>query len=451
MLKQKRIAIMGTGNIAGIMAQTLKKMKNIKCCAVASRDLERAKMFAKRYGIKKAYGSYEEMVLDPKIDLVYIATPHSEHYRNMRICIENGKAVLCEKAFTANAMQAESILTYARERGVFVAEAMWVRYMPMIQTIRGILNSGIIGVPSMLTCNLGYHIVHKERLMQPELAGGALLDLGVYTLNFASMMFGTDVVRITSSCSKAPTGVDASDSITMTFRDGKMAVLNSTMLGISDRRGIIYGTKGYMEIDNINNCKVVTVYDKEYRVIKTIKAPKQITGYEYEVMACLNALERGWLECFEMPHVETLRIMHIMDDLRKAWGVVYPFETEYKEDSVIENIMMDQTEGVNQDEVSVAGETVVLNKNEVPVAGETVVLNKNEVPIAGETVVLNKNEVPVASETVVLSESVIPVAGETVVLSKNEVPVAGETVVLSKNEVPVAGETVVLSKVETTD
>ena len=326
MFKQKRIAIMGTGNIAGIMAQTIKKMKNVKCYAVASRDLNRAKEFAKKYGVKKAYGSYEEMVMDSKIDLVYIATPHSEHYQNMKLCIEYGRAVLCEKAFTANAKQAEEIFELAKEKGVFVTEAMWTRYMPMLSTIRGILSSGIIGMPSMLTCNLGYHLVNIPRMMQPALAGGALLDLGVYTINFASMMFGTDVTRINSSCSMTPTGVDASDSITMTFRDGKMAVLNSTMLGMSDRRGIIYGTSGYMEIENINNFESVTVYDRNRKVVKSVKAPRQISGYEYEVMSSLNAIERGQIECWEMPHAETLRIMQIMDDLRKAWGVVYTFE-----------------------------------------------------------------------------------------------------------------------------
>ncbi len=328
MVKQKRIAIMGAGNIAGVMAQTVKKMKHVKCYAVASRELTKAKDFAKKYGIKKAYGSYEEMVQDPKIDLVYIATPHSEHYRNMRLCIEHGKAVLCEKAFTANAEQAEEIFRLSTERGVFVTEAIWTRYMPMLTTIRGILSSGIIGAPSILTCNLGYHLVHVPRMMQPELAGGALLDLGVYPLNFAAMLFGADITRVTSSCSLTPTGVDASNSITITFRDGKMAVLNSTMLGVSDRRGVIYGTNGYMVIENINNFESVTVYDSNHKELKYVKAPKQISGYEYEVMASFNAMDRGLLECWEMPHAETVRMMRMMDNLRKEWGVVYPPQVE---------------------------------------------------------------------------------------------------------------------------
>lgn len=330
MVKQKRIAIMGAGNIAGVMARTIKKMKHVKCYAIASRDINRAKAFAKKYGVKKAYGSYEEMVMDPKIDLVYIATPHSEHYQNMKLCIEYGKAVLCEKAFTANAEQAEEIFQLAKEKGVFVTEAIWTRYMPFLSTIRGILSSGMIGTPSMLTCNLGYHLVNVPRLMQPELAGGALLDVGVYTLNFAAMLFGADITRMTSSCTMTPTGVDASNSVTLTFQDGRMAVLNSTMLGISDRRGIIYGTNGYIEIENINNFESVTVYDNNRKVIKSVKAPKQISGYEYEVTSSLNAIGRGQLECWEMPHAETVRIMRMMDDLRKAWGIVYPFEVETK-------------------------------------------------------------------------------------------------------------------------
>lgn len=328
MFKQKRIGIMGTGKIAGVMAGTIKKMKNVKCHGVASRSEERAQEFANEYGIKVAYTSYEEMMLDDKIDLIYIATPHSEHYANMKLCIESGKNVLCEKAFTANARQAEEILALAKERGVFVAEAMWVRYMPMLTTIRGILNSGIIGEPNMLTANLGYLVSDKKRLTDPALAGGALLDLGVYTLNFAAMMFGREIEKTDSSCVLADTGVDASESITITYKDGRMAVLNCTMNGLSDRRGVIYGPKGYIVIENINNFASVTVYDTSYKAVKSVKAPKQITGYEYEVYSCMEAIEKGEKECWEMPHDEILRIMRQMDELRAQWGVVFPFEKE---------------------------------------------------------------------------------------------------------------------------
>ena len=265
-------------------------------------------------------------MIDDKVDLIYIATPHSEHYDNMKLCIENGKNVLCEKAFTANAAQAEEILALAKEKGVFVAEAMWVRYMPMLTTIKGILNSGIIGEPTMLTANLGYMISNKKRLTDPALAGGTLLDLGVYTLNFAAMMFGREIERMESSCILTDSGVDASESITITYKDGRMAVLNCTMNGLSDRRGVIYGPKGYIAIENINNFAAVSVYDTTYKAIKSEKAPKQITGYEYEINACLEAIEKGEKECWEMPHKETVFIMKQMDELRAQWGVIYPFE-----------------------------------------------------------------------------------------------------------------------------
>lgn len=335
MFKQKRVGIMGTGRIASVMAGTIKKMKNVKCYGVASRSAERAQKFADEYGIKVAYTSYEEMMLDDKLDLIYIATPHSEHYANMKLCIENGKNVLCEKSFTANAEQAEEILALAKEKGVFVAEAMWIRYMPMLTTIKGIINSGIVGETTMLTANLGYNVSEKNRLTQPELAGGALLDLGVYTLNFAAIVFGREIEKMESSCILTDSGVDAAESITITYKDGRMAVLNATMYGLSDRRGVIYGSKGYIVIENINNFESVTVYDAGYKAGKIIKSPKQITGYEYEVYSCLEAIEKGEKECWEMPHSETLRIMRQMDALRAQWGVVYPFEKETEADGEI--------------------------------------------------------------------------------------------------------------------
>ncbi len=320
------VAIMGAGNIGGVMANTLNKMKGVKCYAVASRNKEKADEFAKKYGCKKAYGSYEELVQDKKVNLIYIATPHSEHYENARLCIENGKAVLCEKAFTANAAQAEALISFAREKNVLIAEAMWTRYMPMLQTIKDVLSSGVIGVPTMLTANLGYVIKGVSRLTDPALAGGALLDVGVYTINFASMIFGTEVKKVSSVCTYTKSGVDEQNSITMLFEDGKMAVLNSSMLSLSDRKGIIHGTKGFLVVENINNFESVTVYNTNYEKVEKYNRPKQISGYEYEVEACIKALQNGEIECLQMPHEETIRIMKLMDNLRYEWGIKFPFE-----------------------------------------------------------------------------------------------------------------------------
>ena len=326
MFKKYNIGIIGSGNIAGVMADTIKRMKNVRLYAVASRSKVKADVFAEKYGCKKAYGSYEELASDSKVDLVYIATPHSEHYENAKLCLLNGKPVLCEKAFTANAAQAKELIRISQERRVLLAEAIWTRYMPMLATIREVLGSGIIGEPKTLTANLGYLIERVARLQEPALAGGALLDVGVYTLNFASMIFGDDIETIESSCTYTKTGVDEQNSITIYYKDGRMAVLNSSMISLSDRKGIIYGTKGFAIIENINNYESITVFDTRYKEIASYKRPRQISGYVYEVEACIKALENGEIECGEMPHSEIIRMMEIMDGLRAKWGIVYPFE-----------------------------------------------------------------------------------------------------------------------------
>ena len=328
MFGRTRVAIMGTGKIAGVMAQTLKNTKGVTCYAVGSRTENKAREFASRYGIKRHFGSYESLVADPKVDLVYVATPHSEHFENVKLALLNGKHVLCEKAFMLNEEQAKNIFKLAEEKNLLVVEAMWVRFMPMRNKLMEILASGVIGEPTMLTANLGYNIAAKERIAKPELGGGALLDLGVYVLNFASMVFGDDVTDIVSMCSFNNFGMDLHDSITLRYRDGKMAVLNASALSVSDRSGDIYGSKGYIVVDNINNFEGITVYDSNHKKVAYYKRPKQKTGYEYEVEACVRALNEKWLECPEMPHSETLKILNMMDFIRKTNGINFPIEKD---------------------------------------------------------------------------------------------------------------------------
>lgn len=325
------IGIMGSGNIAGIMAGTINKMKNVRVYAVASRQQVHADVFAGKYGCKKAYGSYADLVADKKVDLIYVATPHSEHYENVKMCLEAGKPVLCEKAFTLNAAQAEELVRIAAEHKVFLAEAMWTRYMPMLTTIREVIGSGIIGEPKTLTANLGYVISDKERLTNRALGGGALLDVGVYTINFALMIFGHNISKIASCCTFTETGVDEQNAICLQYYDGKAANLNSSMVSLSDRQGIIYGTKGFAVVENINNFESIAVYDKQYKKVASYKCPKQISGYEYEVAACIDAIKCGQIECAQMPHSETLRVMRIMDEIRSQWGMKYPCEVQEEE------------------------------------------------------------------------------------------------------------------------
>lgn len=327
----KRIAILGCGSIARSMAKTLRMMKargDALCLyAAASRSREKAEAFAAEEGFEKAY-TYEEMLADVQVDLVYIATPHSHHAQQMKLCIEAGKAVLCEKAFTANAQQAREVLALAREKHVLVAEAIWTRYMPSRKILLDLIDEGVIGEPRLLTSNLFYPIEQVERIRLPELAGGALLDVGVYPLNFAVMMFGDGFDRMESSVEMMDTGVDRQENITLHYPDGRMALLSAGATCRSDRRCVISGTQGYLTVDNVNNPLVIEVYEKnaDFACTRRIDVPAQLTGYEYQVMSCLRALERGEIECPEMPHRDSIRIMEIMDELRAQWGMRYPFD-----------------------------------------------------------------------------------------------------------------------------
>ena len=362
------IGIMGSGNIAGIMAGTINKMKNVRVYAVASRQQVHADVFAGKYGCKKAYGSYADLVADKKVDLIYVATPHSEHYENVKMCLEAGKPVLCEKAFTLNAAQAEELVRIAAEHKVFLAEAMWTRYMPMLTTIREVIGSGIIGEPKTLTANLGYVISSKERLTNLALGGGALLDVGVYTINFALMIFGHNISKIASCCTFTETGVDEQNAICLQYYDGKVANLNSSMVSLSDRQGIIYGTKGFAVVENINNFESIAVYDRQYKKVASYKCPKQISGYEYEVEACIEAIKCGQIECAQMPHSETLRVMRIMDEIRSQWGMKYPCEAQEEEGKQLAE---------SADQAKVAGEAEVTDVTEA--VGSTVTAETIEV------------------------------------------------------------------------
>lgn len=321
-----KIGILGPGNIAEKMAYTINHMDDAQCYAVASRDLGRAKAFAEKFGIPKVYGSYEELAKDPDVELIYIAVPHSHHYMYMKMCLEHGKPVLCEKAFTANADQAKEILELSKEKGVFVGEAIWTRYMPSRKIIDDAIAAGKIGEVNFVTANLGYNIQHVRRLTDPELAGGALLDVGIYPLSFIAMILGDEVASVTSSCVKTETGVDAQNAIVLTYKNGKMAIAHSGMLGPTEQFGIVYGSKGYLVAENINNADRVCIYDNERKLVEAIDMPEQITGFEDEVRASMAAIREGKIECEQMPHSEILRMMEQMDSLREAWGIRYPFE-----------------------------------------------------------------------------------------------------------------------------
>lgn len=325
-MEKLRVGIIGAGWIAHKMAQALSPIAEAEVVAIASRSQQKATDFAAEYGIAKAYGSYEDLVGDSDVDLVYVATPHSHHYDHARLALDNGKPVLVEKAFTANERQAMELINMARERRLFITEAIWTRYMPLSHKVKELMDSGVIGEPRVLTATLCYMMENKERIVRPDLCGGALLDLGVYVLNFARMYFGTDIVRTVSNCHLGPSGMDMMESISLSYADGRMANLQAGCLTLNDRQGIISGTEGYIRVDNVNCPEVVEVW-RNYELVDTVKcSPNMVNGYEYQVLECKRCLEQGLLESPMMPHAETLAVMRQMDSLRREWGVRYPMD-----------------------------------------------------------------------------------------------------------------------------
>lgn len=318
------LAMMGAGAIAHEMGKTVQATDIVNGYAVASRELSRAEAMAEQYGFEKAYGSYEEMLADPAVDLVYIATPHVFHARQIEMCLEAGKHVLCEKAFTINAGQARRVTALAREKGLLLAEAIWPRYMPMAKTLRDFAAGDKIGRIYSLTANLGYPVYHRDRLHDRALGGGALLDVGIYPLTFASLILGDEVTEICSSADLSDTGVDKSQHVVLTYASGAKANIFSTVTGPTDRRGVIYGEKGYAEVGNVNNYEYLRVYDVDHRLVEETLCPPQVTGYEYELAACAEAIAKGWTQCPDAPHAMSVAMMELMDRIRGQWGLEYP-------------------------------------------------------------------------------------------------------------------------------
>ena len=321
-----RVGIIGAGWIAEKAAITLNGLETCEAYAIASRTLDKAQAFAEKRQIPQAYGSYTELINDPAVDLVYIATPHSHHYDVTKEALMADKPCLVEKAFMANYRQAKDIVDLAHERKVFLAEAIWTRYQPVVQMVRNLISSGRIGEPRLVTATLGYSMGEKPRIMRADLCGGALLDLGVYALNFVRMFFPADIVSIDSQCVKSKTGMDLTNAITLVLSDGLLCNLQSSAACVGDNIGVIAGPEGNLIIDNINNPQKITVNTHDRVFVEDIHVPRQITGYEYQFLACREALIEGLLEPREMPHEETLYIMQLMDELRRKWGVRYPMD-----------------------------------------------------------------------------------------------------------------------------
>lgn len=319
-----KIGILGAGHIAEKMAKTINAMEDeYELYAVGASNTEKAQRFAGEHNIPKVYGSYQELAQDKDIDLIYVATIHTMHFEHALLCLENGKNVLVEKPFAVNAKQAEILFNKAKEKNLLISEAIWTRYMPSGNFLKSIKVSGIIGEVKSVQGTIGYPLEHKHRMISPECAGGALLDVGVYALHLGVMVFGDDYTLCTGECLKLESGVDGIDSVTMKW-DNAIATLHATMVSQTGNAGFVFGTEGYLKIDNINNPKIITRYDNGHNQAEVYDFSDQITGFEYQVKACCNAVKEGKTECEDAPHNTTLKIIQAMDSLLESWGIFYP-------------------------------------------------------------------------------------------------------------------------------
>ncbi len=315
-------AIMGAGHIAAKMARTLDFLRGeVNPYAVASRSLERAETIRAASGFERAYGSYAEMLADDRVDIVYVATPNHLHVAHAKACLAAGRHVLCEKPFALSAADAESVFAMARARGLFVLEALWPRFQPAARLMREVVASGEIGAPRFLQASFALAIAHKERVKRPEYGGGALLDLGIYPLNFAAMHFGLDGIRrISSAATLSPEGVDDQSCVTLEYADGRMASLTTSMTAAYGTSSRIAGTLGCIDAPQLTRCESFTVRQIPSGEERAVACPFDFNGYEYEVRAAAAAVRAGRLECPEMPWRETVAIAKIMEDLRRGWG-----------------------------------------------------------------------------------------------------------------------------------
>ncbi|MCQ2516978.1 MAG: Gfo/Idh/MocA family oxidoreductase [Saccharofermentans sp.] len=329
--KKLNIAVLGAGNIAGAFSTALKGIKeeyNLAMYAVASRNLEKADAFAGKWGYERAYGSYEDLASDDNVDLIYIATPHSEHYKNAKMCLEHGRNLLVEKAFTANLEQTLEIIELARANDCFLAEAMWTRYQPAYGIVKDMLDNGEIGKIHYVESDFSVPISHVERLVNPILAGGALLDLGVYSITVAAMYMGYNIRSLQVDGVITPEGVDATNVVKLTYADGTMVRAKSSFVDSDSNYVKFVGSNGYLVLSNTNCPETASIYDINGTLIHEEKLPILVNGYEYEIIECAQMIREGKKEAKSMPLSETIRIQGWMDSIRSKLGVIYPWETE---------------------------------------------------------------------------------------------------------------------------
>lgn len=318
--------ILGPGSIANSFAKGLQSVSDAKLYAVGSRTPEKAEAFADKFSAPKRYGSYEALAADPDIHAIYVATPHPQHKDAALLCLNYGKAVLCEKPFTVNAKEAAEVVDLARANDLFVMEAMWSRFFPAMARVRALLADGAIGEPRMLLADFGFRagVDPQSRLFSPAFAGGGLLDVGVYTISLASMIFGTPT-DISGLAQIGATGVDEQAAMTLKYTNGQIASLTTGIRINTPHEAVILGTDGSIKINapwwNASSL-VLNANGKR----EDVSVPYEGQGMNYQAQEVQSCLRAGKTESAIMPLGETLSIMQTMDTLRSQWGLKYPME-----------------------------------------------------------------------------------------------------------------------------
>jgi predicted dehydrogenase len=321
-----RWGILGTGGIAARFAEGLTALPDAELKAVGSRAIKTANAFADRFNIAHRHASYDALAHDEAVDAVYVASPHPYHREHSILCLRAGKAVLCEKPFTINAAEAQDVIDVARQEGRFLMEAMWTRFLPAIAKVNDLLQSGAIGALRLASAEFGFRapLNPKHRLFDPQLGGGALLDVGVYVVSFASMVFGPPA-RVVSLAHLGETGVDEQSAMILGYDEGQLFTGHAAVRTNTPQDASLIGTEGWMRIHSPwwrPDTVTLTTHGKD----ETFHLPITGNGYNYEAAEVMNCLRSGKLESDVMPLSESLQIMQTLDQIRGQWGLRYPME-----------------------------------------------------------------------------------------------------------------------------
>lgn len=314
-----RVGILGCGNIAAKVADSLKGNKKVVIAGVASRERNKAKKFAAAHcPDAKLFTGYEKLAASDEIDLIYITTPNTYHYEHAIMCIKEYKNILIEKPFTMSKAEADSIFFEAKNRGVFVAEAMWTSYTPLHKRALELIAQGKIGAVKYVTANLGYDIENVPRLNSQVLGGGSYLDLGVYTTNFALSFMGNDIKVSRVFARQISSGIDKDTTYSLETEDGSiLGNFYVTMCADTDKDGVVIGENGKIKFSNINNYRKIALYSPDDQLIEEYVDPDDyLHGYVHEFEACAEAVRKGLIQAPDMPWSRTAKIAQLNDTIR---------------------------------------------------------------------------------------------------------------------------------------